>query len=1230
MSITNASDTRATITPSPQGPSTRRDFGSEAESSSGPAQPRPHDGGILDVKKTTTNGYDKDASGRVVSEDFGARSKSVKKRTSRYSAGFLLDSLSNLNRKKRKQASEEPDPAIAATGTSVPERVIIVRTPSTSFDGSSSRHSQPSPAPVSSFRASTSDRASTPDYGNGYLSPSRSSKGKERASTAIGEGTSWSMASPRTSLGIESGRQSSAQYASPYVQPIDPNTLVQLALNLSQSRRMNLAPGLLAQNNDTSTRRAVSAGYSSLNDNVKSRSTNLGGSMRLDRSDQRTRLSLSSMEERLKHDPSLSSSSLAHNNALSDTGPFQASAGTLARAAKAQAFFQLSSEYRRLLQFLPPLKPRTQLAEDAPLGRAYNPLQYIRNKQVRLRGRDTLDGETTGWSAVERVGVWVDMIEVDAQYPEFWSGDIARLQRFTPPGRHRSSSAASTAVAEDTTADAKQKVLGTIDWSVQPAQLLADAYWLEQGTHKAQIENKDGRSVFESFEPPQMDTIEEDSWQLSNQITDSPQSMKAESPVPLGTRRRRSSWLTNDRRSFSPRSATSDDTEMSAIGFSPLSHKHKKRGLPTRLLRGHRRAQSTELTEDSASDDDRRFNLGTKGSPKYDNTGPLQKQMQKMIEREAQNEPMDTLYETSPVAESSHRGRRAAVSDEYKHNHTENKHTAAGHGQTHSTRVSHDNTTPRISISDFETGTSVNTEDHESRPSSAMPTAKRRRRGSRLNFFYKQTSDVHEDNLIETTDFAFKDKPKQISPARSPKLSQKSRTESQSNLRQQLKGTTSEDDEDTASTTGMFFKGSRLGDIVRKERPRANEFIKRAVRNGSISVSDPEDGTVGAVLASDSDSDDVASNMSSKKRNHSANDLHGYYGTNELPTFRSTRVKDDARPSSEHTDHIRRQSQVIKDQKRSSRFEENRLTLQTGSDISPSTSNVDLKRQGTTSLTQRGRPKDRYGRTLSPNDHNDSSRSRSPTMRAARRLNDVLGQTGVPGPDAGLPVTGLGRLIAKRGHLPLPGKNKQTKTTAISSKDIAYLRSMLTLTGIKAQTIIQRANSVRDPVPSYLLEAGRLSNAALAPVTSRQEHVLAASLLSQTLEESIVHVTEEAHAFRNETCTALHKRLDELRETLTAKLMPAVRSSGDEADSFVAQLTTTHTLNIKQVNDSVDALVRNRSRRLRLLRNVGFKGLEWVVVCILWIVWLVVSVLRVVRLLVVGVGRGVKWALWAS
>ena len=410
MSTTNVSDTRATAALQSQDLPAQKDLVARDGAGRSNILQLPDGAGMLNVRKRLTNGHSQDTLRRVVSEDLSTGIQAPKKRASRYSAGFLLDSLSNLNRKRRKQDSGLQDASTTSSGTVLPQISSIRQNASPSLDESSSRRSDPSPAPTSSFRASTSDRTSTPEYGNGYLSPPRSSKGKERASPGIGEGTSWSMTSGRTSMGTEGGRLPSAQYASPYVQPIDPTTLVQLALNLSQSRRMNLAPGLLAQNNSPNGQRAVSAGYTSMNGSIQPTPTAGGGSLRRDRSDQYHDANPSSLREQLDQRSSLEGTPSALDNDLLKAAPFQPSAGTLARAAKARAFFQLSSDYHRLLQFLPPLKPRNRLNEDAPLGRAYNPLQYIRNKQVRARGREAIDGETSGWNAADRVSVWVDTV----------------------------------------------------------------------------------------------------------------------------------------------------------------------------------------------------------------------------------------------------------------------------------------------------------------------------------------------------------------------------------------------------------------------------------------------------------------------------------------------------------------------------------------------------------------------------------------------------------------------------------------------------------------------------------------------------------------------------------------------------------------------------------------------------------------------------------------------------
>ena len=526
-----------------------------------------------------------------------------------------------------------------------------------------------------------------------------------------------------------------------------------------------------------------------------------------------------------------------------------------------------------------------------------------------------------------------------------------------------------------------------------------------------------------------------------------------------------------------------------------------------------------------------------------------------------------------------------------------------------------DHSTPRISISDFETSArpsldirtdSIGTDDI------AAPTTKKHRRGSLLNFFHKHDPQ-HRDNHIEATDFAPKDA-NRLSPVKPSRRSfDMSRTSSYKSLA--LQHTRSRSGDDTTSTAGSFFKSGRLGDIVRKEKPRVDDFLKRGTEKAEVSDSESDDDGESFGLSLD------------RRKSRSTNDIRqDYYRHMELPTFKSMRLQERKSKDSDMTadDPVGRQSQALRDQKRSSRFEDNPLAVQIqDDDVSPSTSQLDLAKLNSSQV--RGRGIDRQGSRLAP-DRNDSS-SRSPAMKAGRRLDAVMRGTGPPGAEAGLPPTALGRLQAEHRYQAQPTSKK---STAITSRDIAHLQSILLVTGIKASTINRRSNTVRSPIPQYLQRAAKLSKASIAPVTRRQEHVLAANLLSHTLEESLALLTEDAQTFRNTTCSDLQTRLDNLRELLTAKLMPAVRTAGDEADTFIAQLTTTHTLSIKQVNDSVDLLMRNRRRRLRLVRNVGFKGLEWLVVGLLWIVWLIVSVLRVVRIVVLGTGKAVRWAFWSS
>jgi len=190
------------------------------------------------------------------------------------------------------------------------------------------------------------------------------------------------------------------------------------------------------------------------------------------------------------------------------------------------------------------------------------------------------------------------------------------------------------------------------------------------------------------------------------------------------------------------------------------------------------------------------------------------------------------------------------------------------------------------------------------------------------------------------------------------------------------------------------------------------------------------------------------------------------------------------------------------------------------------------------------------------------------------------------------------------------------------------VRSLLLSAGVKAKGIQCHADEVASPVPDFLIQAAAISHATLTPVPRQKEHVLAAQLLSSNLESTVAAFEEAADKFRSVTCHRLHAQVDELRENVGVKLTPQARTQVDEADAFMARLTTQHTLAVKQVNDGVDIMLRRRRRRLRVLRMVGWRLVEWVVVGLMWCIWLFVLMLRVLRVTIMGMVKGVRWLIW--
>ncbi|KAG6024003.1 hypothetical protein E4U41_001895, partial [Claviceps citrina] len=193
---------------------------------------------------------------------------------------------------------------------------------------------------------------------------------------------------------------------------------------------------------------------------------------------------------------------------------YQFSPSTLARAAKAKEHLELMAQYRRLLDVLPPLKagvgtrpnttpPDSPVANKSfryghgdtlPLGRQYNPLQYIRNRKVRARERKVIDGEKQGFGDVDLVKPWVDRVVERATSfatnPD--DQDDCLLPRYPYADDPDAQASVDHLSSRATTRVRRPRV----DWFVEPCNVIADAYWLEQGNHKELIEDRHWRKIF--------------------------------------------------------------------------------------------------------------------------------------------------------------------------------------------------------------------------------------------------------------------------------------------------------------------------------------------------------------------------------------------------------------------------------------------------------------------------------------------------------------------------------------------------------------------------------------------------------------------------------------------------------------------------------------------------------------------------------------------------------------
>jgi hypothetical protein len=1108
---------------------------------------------------------------------------------------------------------------------------------------------------------------------------------------------------------VDGSRESSGDYGKPVPQQsaasggIDPAQIVNMALNLSESRRRHFSAGHILPPSSAGAHRVASAAIPPPSSTLQGsyQAYGVGGSLRHHLQQQRRVSRNQSPGTGLKASNSRHVSSASYAPPVLDTSgatPYHFSDATLARAEKAKQYIETSVEFRRLLQFLPPLKPdstapgnsylttssipgstnvhlnRTQTAganEKHILGRGYNPLQLIRNRRLRARTRNYLSPDIEHWNDSGNVRHWIDLVEEISQESSYRGSDRVNLPPYPLEGPLNPSDNGPTDPSgnksnENTTAKGKR---ARMDWYTSPFEHLADAYWLEQGRNKSLIENKHHTRIF-----PGMASVE------SLRLRSSFESRRSQTA------------------SLAP-SNCSPEKDFSDIE----SHKDGERGRKHHLL-GHNRDESRgrltagwepswrksrSTSSGLLSSDDGLSLTAKRRSARFathddDNisTGPLERHMNNIISAQSTQSPELNSPGTPNKwgNESSEPMSRATAHPETeppKHSHltevtdwveqpeaTTKKLPGkadlpvAGHGEPRSSfeddLMSTNPNSP--TTANFSPGVGLVHSPPDSRATSPsrkpiisiLPFIRAEGHG-RKNDGHRPLPDDSDNFSSRHTSAETPSKPRSsfegtASPARVKNFFSHTANGSHNSLspRPSSRG---KDTKEPESAVRRFFKGGRIGEIVRNEGAKVGSSFRKKDSPQEETLARFSDTGSDTLDETDLDDEDITSLKSrpqTLQRTSSATVGHrslrrsdkNRFHLDNLPSFRPANMKATSQPATPSgQDHIGKQQQALKNN-RSPRFD--RLAppnldlsrVSTVADTSPDLSRVDTFATPDTSRD------DRRGSYGFPTLSRHTSR-----LGIGNRLATILDRPGGVG-RGGMPPSALTDLEEQNRSRPSLSDKRQwsisdqprsrsphpAASATSNPAEIARIRALLLCSGIKAAEIHRRAHMPRDP-PLFLRRAAQTSGAELRAVPRKEEHVLAARMLTTSLEEETIALLNDSKHFNASTLANLHITLNEMKDVVTA-CVDRARNSGDESVRFGAEVTGQRTIEVRRVVDALEKLARARRRRLRWIRRVGFGLVEWGVVMFMWWIWFIVMILRGIWKTVRGGVGVVRWVFW--
>ncbi|KAK4184478.1 hypothetical protein QBC35DRAFT_416904 [Podospora australis] len=972
------------------------------------------------------------------------------------------------------------------------------------------------------------------------------------------------------------------------------------------------------------------------------------------------------------------------------------SQSTLARAQKAKEYLDLMCQYRRVLDLLPPLepsrsnKPPTASPPETPngsapvfktytndsetkIGRPYNPLQYIRNRKVRARERKAIDGEGQGFNDVPRVSEWIDEVAKwvatgqartpgNPALPPFAGAQAAAAFQNSPPSNN----------SRSTVATAKPK-RPRVDWVIDPADMIADVYWLELDDNKKFVEDRHWRRVFpqgpDSSRPQPHDDMPRMTTPGSNKDS-------SDSTIP------------NEKAPPDPPPAKHEGHDHA---FTSARDRAQQK---LRALKGHHRQASSvnnrdflrirrgSVSESSDTDSDRRRRrAGTVNARSV-----LEKQMEEMIAREqraadagapydhyalrmkfASINPMtperDLLQNNSPDASKTNSHRRAhshADLSEVEGKTTGTKRVSPPTQFTGRSSLEVPSRSRRLSV-DYDTSQpnspvmrpvregglvpaiGMDLSPMNSRPSSPSrnPLTKvksmfRERSKERTTDNYASAEEpesaILTDKLVATPDL---DWSAVSSPERRPSRSPLGRivTRGTDSSHKSHKSTSSAKlrPEDMGTGLRSLFRGPRIDTVLRSGVSKISDMMwKKDVSGG---------GDDNSSTSSSSDSEAEAARGRSRgprgwRRGHGRepSTQNGKSLLETMPQFVST--VDHAQPSS-NGDTLLPHPPAQPLSRRSSRFDllkPPRIDIQ---NASPSISPPPLvdRQRGAAGISDNQEPQKKDHREVDTTDVFDTAVS---TFRKQRQFSTASS------------AAARHWSIADRGGMGPPTR------TSVNKRDIARLRALLLSSGIHALEVDRRAqerklltspkntgqatHDATTPAPGSpftfseiikLCPDPETQKKVLArPVPQTEVYMVAARALSSSIENSAMQYQSASDRFSLVTAPALERRVEELRFKVAGELTELTHRATDEADEANHDLVAGQRLKVKRVVDVIEKMLRRRRRRFRWVRRAGWLGVEWALVGFMWWVWFVVTVMRFFLGLVGGVLRGVRWLLW--